>query len=109
MADGTPGMPWKDALKRLKEFHQAGADGSPASMQKELEGLEESLKGWEQRDERRERCFEIYKEDGVKLRAEVAKQAMEIRDLRMALDTGMKDGLEVEKQRDDALAIRAKP
>lgn len=58
MADGMLGMPWKEALKRLKEYHQAGADGSPASMQKELEGLEESLKGWEARDERRGRALD---------------------------------------------------
>ncbi len=70
MADGMPGMSWREALKRLKEYHQAGADGSPASMQKELEGLEESLKGWEARDERRDRTLEIYRQNDEKLRAE---------------------------------------
>ena len=70
MADGMPGMPWKEALKRLKDFHAAGADGSPASMQKELEGLEESLKGWETRDERRDRTLEVYRQTDEKLRAE---------------------------------------
>lgn len=35
--------------------------------------------------------------------AEVGRQAIEIRDLRMCLDDGMKTSLEVEKQRDDAL------
>ena len=70
MADGMPGMPWKEALKRLKEHHAAGLDGSPATMQKELEGLEESLKGWETRDERRERSLEIYRQADEKLRAE---------------------------------------
>ena len=72
MADGMPGMPWKEALKRLKEFHQetsgpVGGDPSlarwkPATMQKELEGLEESLKAWETRDERRERSLEVMRQ-----------------------------------------------
>ena len=57
MADGMPGMPWKEALIRLKAEHAQGLDGSPATMQKELAGLEESLKGWELRDQRREACL----------------------------------------------------
>lgn len=58
MADGMPGMPWKEALKRLKEYCAGDAMvGEPPAMQKELEGLEESLKGWETRDQRREACL----------------------------------------------------
>lgn len=81
MADGMPGMPWKEALKRLKEYHQAGADGSPASMQKELEGLEESLKGWETRDERRDRTLEIYRQNDEKLRKENTELQKRVNDL----------------------------
>jgi len=63
-------MDWKTAIKKLKEFHAAGADGSPASMQAELSGLEESLKGWEERDEHREKSFQAWKAVDAKLRAE---------------------------------------
>lgn len=63
MADGMPGMSWKEALKNLKAFLANPLDGSPGPMQKELEGLEESLKGWELRDERRERSLEIYRQE----------------------------------------------
>lgn len=60
MADGMPGMPWKEALKRLKEYCAGDAmAGEPPAMQKELEGLEESLKGWETRDERRGRALDV--------------------------------------------------
>ena len=83
MADGMPGMPWKEALKRLKDFHAAGADGSPASMQKELEGLEESLKGWEARDERRDRTLEIYRQDGITLRAKIVELERQVEDFRL--------------------------
>ena len=72
MADGMPGMSWKEALKNLKAFHAGGLDGSPPTMQKELEGLEESLKGWELRDERREKTLEIYRQGSEKLRVERA-------------------------------------
>ena len=64
MADGMPGMPWKEALKRLKEYCAGDAMvGEPPAMQKELEGLEESLKGWETRDERRERMLKLVQGD----------------------------------------------
>ena len=86
MADGMPGMPWKEALKRLKEYHCAGADGSPASMQKELEGLEESLKGWETRDERRERALEVYRQDAFNLRVDAAVAQKLIDALQKALE-----------------------
>ena len=66
----TMGMDWKSAIKALKAFHAPGLDGSPASMQKELEGLEESLKGWEDRDESRGKSFEAWKAVDAKLRAE---------------------------------------
>jgi chromosome segregation ATPase len=72
------GMAWKDALKILKTFHAAGADGSPASMQKELEGLEESLKGWELRDESREKSFVAWRETDTVLWAENAKLRAEV-------------------------------
>lgn len=64
MADGMPGIPWKEALKRLREYCAGDAMvGEPPAMQKELEGLEESLKGWELRDERRERMLKLIQGD----------------------------------------------
>lgn len=63
-------MTWKDAIKALKAYHVAGADSSPATMQKELLGLEESLKGWESRDEHRERSFVAWREQNATLRAD---------------------------------------
>ncbi len=86
MADGMPGMPWKEALKRLKAFHAGGLDGSPATMQKELEGLEESLKGWETRDERREKCLEIYRQSDIGLRADLAVATKLIDAMQKALE-----------------------
>ncbi len=85
MADGMPGMPWKEALKRLKEYHAAGLDGSPATMQKELEGLEESLKGWELRDERRERTLDIYRKNEEELRAENEALKKRVEELRLGV------------------------
>ena len=64
------GMAWKEALKRLKDHHAAGLAGVPATMQKELEGLEESLKGWEDRDESREKSFQSWKEADAQIRRE---------------------------------------
>jgi hypothetical protein len=58
------GMAWKEAIKNLKA-HLGD------SMQKEVEGLEESLKGWEARDESREKSFVRWRETDAKLRAEI--------------------------------------
>ena len=57
MADGMPGMAWREAVKRLKEYCAAVQHGDSATIAKALEGLEESLKGWELRDQRREACL----------------------------------------------------
>jgi hypothetical protein len=64
------GMDWKSAMKAIRAFHAPGLDGSPATLQKELDGLEESLKGWEERDERREASFKAWKGVDAKLRAD---------------------------------------
>lgn len=79
------GMDWKSAIKALKAFHAPGLDGSPASMQKELEGLEESLKGWEDRDESRGKSFETWKAVDAKLRAERDAALLQIDELREKL------------------------
>ena len=78
-------MPWKEALQRLKAHHAAGLDGAPATMQKELAGLEESLKGWEARDERRDRTLEIYRQDGDALRKKVLELEARVEELRLGV------------------------
>lgn len=47
-------------------------------------------------------CAEILSQNLSRVIGEVAKQAMEIRDLRLGLDDLMRTSLQVEKQRDDA-------
>lgn len=64
------GMAWKEALKRLKDYCAGDTVGEPSAMKAELEGLEESLKGWELRDEHRERGFNVYRDTDVKVRKE---------------------------------------
>ena len=58
------GMAWKAAVKALREY-------CGGNMTKELEGLEESLKGWEERDEHREKSFQTWKAADAALRNEV--------------------------------------
>ena len=70
MADGMPGMAWREAVKRLKEYCAAVQHGDQATIAKALEGLEESLKAWETRDERREKTLEVYRQVDEKVRAE---------------------------------------
>lgn len=72
-------------MKALKAFHAPGLDGSPASLQKELDGLEESLKGWEERDERREASFETWKKINETLRADRDAALLQISELQKEL------------------------
>ena len=77
MADGMPGMSWKEALKHLKEYCAAVQHGDQIVIAKALEGLEESLKGWETRDERRGKCLDALRDvDRVKLAAQLLAGAL---------------------------------